>query len=104
MSAPPAVQAPPEPLRIVLFGLPRAGKTALLAAPGQVAQEQPPLLRGAMEAVPGGLPRQRHIFYDDATRPAEDGETVRYPLRLKTKDGSVDIELVDCDGRAVLEL
>src|SRR4051794_38288462 len=83
------------PLRIVLFGVPRAGKTSLLAALSQVQE--------GLEDPTGGLTRQRQLCYDELPRPTET-ETVSYPVRFPSPQGPIDAVLIDCDGRNALEM
>src|SRR5262245_53769555 len=92
-----------DPLRLVLFGLPKAGKTALLAALAQVQEAQPSLLAGKIEDPSGGLARLRQLQYDELPRGTED-ETVSYPARLPTVTGPVDVLLVDGNGQVSLDV
>src|ERR1051326_7787547 len=80
-TAPPEPPAPPPipagthgPLRVVLFGLPRAGKTALLAALAQVQHEHPAQLNGDLADASGALNEQRRHFYEEIPR-STDAET-----------------------------
>src|SRR5262249_40417606 len=93
------------PLRIVLFGLPEAGKSALLAALGQVQQSHPSLLQGELSDESGGLARQRALFYDAQGRPA-DAETAAYHVRFRpaAARGASEAVLIDSDGRVVQEM
>ena len=93
------------PLRIVLFGLPGAGKSALLAALAQVQHAHPSLLSGQLTDDSGGLARQRQLFYDELSRPTEE-ETVDYPLRFRPAGRGTPFQatLIDSDGRVVEEM
>src|SRR5262245_22152509 len=105
MSAAP-VAATERPLRIVLFGPPRAGKTALLAALAQTQQSQTGKISGRLEDPGGALEQQRHLFYDALPHSTEQ-ETVVYRTRFVPagpRARPVDLELIDCDGRVDLEL
>src|SRR5687767_8444223 len=95
-----------RPLRIVLFGLPQAGKTALLAALAQVQKEHPSLLSGELTDASGGLNRQRELYYEEIPRPTDD-ETLAYPVRFRPggrKAPALEAVLVDSDGRAAEEM
>lgn len=91
------------PLRIVLFGLPRAGKTGLLAALAQIQDAQSSLLPGPLQDATGNLARQRQLFYDELPRSTTE-ETVPYPVHFAIPKQPLDAEFIDCDGRVVLEL
>jgi hypothetical protein len=94
---------PVGPLRIVLFGLPDAGKSTLLAALAQVQHAQPSLLQGELSDDSGGLARQRQLFYDELPRPTEQ-ETVGYPVHFRPpgrRATPYEALLVDSDGRVV---
>ena len=91
------------PLRIVLFGLPDAGKSTLLAALAQVQHAQPALLQGELSDDSGGLSRQRQLFYDQQARPT-DGESAFYPVHFRPPDRRAtpyEAVLVDADGQVV---
>ncbi len=96
-------QSEADPLRIVLFGLPRAGKTALLAALCQAQETQSALLPGPLQDSSGALTRQRQLFYDELPHSTEEA-TVTYPIQVRVPGGPLDVELIDCDGRLVLDL
>src|SRR5262249_591018 len=85
--APPATAAPPLPpisasaLRIVLFGMPAAGKSSLLGALAQAAQSQEHLLNGRLtdRSSNQGLAELRRRVYDEKSRPTAE-EVVPYPV------------------------
>jgi hypothetical protein len=91
------------PLHLVLFGLPRAGKSSLLAALAQVQESQPTLLPGKIEDPAGELARLRQVHYDEAARPT-DVETVTYNVRLPSTQGPLDAILIDGAGKFPYEL
>jgi 50S ribosome-binding GTPase len=100
-----------DALRIVLFGMPDAGKSSLLGALAEAAQTQEHLLNGHLTDVGGGLAELHHRLYED--RPRETLEevvphavtfepfTTRGPGAASERTEAV---LVDCDGRVANEL
>jgi GTPase SAR1 family protein len=113
-SAPtPATAAPvPEGVRIVLFGLPAAGKSSLLGALAQAAQSQEYLLHGHLTDVTHGLDELRHRLYDEQGRRTAE-EVVPYPVDYEpfVGDGKAAAPtehlgaiLIDCDGRVANDL
>lgn len=103
---------PPEalPLRVVLFGLPAAGKSSLLGALAQAADEQPALLKGTLadKSQKLGELRQRVYFTNQPTRTVE--EVVGYPVEYRPtpppgeQAEPVPALLIDCDGQAAIDL
>src|SRR4051812_44142594 len=93
---PPASPTPPpagpgDGVRLVLFGMPAAGKSSLLGALVQAAETQPDLLNGRLLDVPPSLVELRKRLYDQgAHRTAE--EVVPYPVAYEPLAG---------DGRAL---
>jgi hypothetical protein len=101
----------PEDLRLVLFGLPAAGKTSLLGALGEAANTQEHLLGGRLLDRSQGLVKLSHRLYDESAKRTVE-EVAPYPVeyqpfspdglaRLPTK---VDAILMDCDGRVANDL
>lgn len=91
------------PLKIVLFGLPRAGKSALLAALAQAQEVHPEFFPGKIEDASAGLANLKKLHYDELPRSTEE-ETVAYSVRLPSASGPVDTLLVDCNGQVPREL
>ncbi len=116
MSVASATSPSPPPtrdvLRIVLFGMPAAGKTSLLGALGQAAQLQEHLLHGRLVDSSNGLAELQHRLYDDLPRRTAE-EVVPYPVVFQPfsqePSGAPEHEklagmLVDCDGRVANDL
>src|SRR5215471_3595468 len=114
MSQPTTQTAPPtvgrDALRIVLFGMPAAGKSSLLGALAQAAQTQEHLLHGRIEDRSHGLEELQHRVYDaEARRTSE--EVVPYPIDFEpfsadapSTSAHFDAILIDCDGRIANDL
>jgi hypothetical protein len=116
MSAPatqPSIPPPPvspSALRLVLFGMPDAGKSSLLGALAQAAHAQERTLHGRLTDLWRGLAELQHRVYDD--RPRETLEEIIphpvtfVPLRGNKADqaGQLEAVLYDCDGRAANEI
>jgi GTPase SAR1 family protein len=97
-------------LRIVLFGMPGAGKSSLLGALAQAAQTQDQTLDGRLIDPLQGLAELQHRLYEGAPRETLD-EVVPYTVQFErfahgTQTGghNQDVVLVDCDGRAANDL
>lgn len=93
-------------LRVVLFGMPDAGKSSLLGSLGQAAQTQEHLLDGHLTDLSGGLQDLRYRLYDDRPRETIE-EVVPYPVTYESftaGEGKRDFVLFDCDGRVANEL
>jgi hypothetical protein len=111
--APPSLAAadiPPDALRVVLFGMPDAGKSSLLGALAQTAQAQERALGGRLTDPGRGLGELQHRLYDEKPRETLE-EIVPYPVRYEPFDGQrpdperrSDVVLFDCDGRAANDL
>jgi hypothetical protein len=106
--APPSVRD--DALRIVLFGMPDAGKSSLLGALAQAAQTQEHILNGHLSDLSGGLGELQRRLYEERPRETLE-EVVPYPIRFEpfSADGSrgrpqFEAVLVDCDGRVANEL
>lgn len=109
MSEPASPPAPPPPslregLRLVLFGMPGAGKTSLLGALAQAAQSQEHLLHGRLTTTAEGLELLRHQLYDEGTRPTAE-EVVLYPVEFEPfGQERMRAVFIDCDGRVANDL
>jgi hypothetical protein len=104
VSPPPAVD--PSAVRVVLFGMPGAGKTSLLGALAQAAQLQERALGCRLIDLTSGLADLRHQVYDDQPRETVE-EIVPYSVAFDPLTASAEREsavLVDCDGRVANEL
>src|SRR5690349_20976625 len=99
-----------DALRIVLFGMPDAGKSSLLGALAEAAQTQEHLLNGHLKDL-GGLAELHHRLYEDKPRETLE-EVVPYPVTFEPftsrgpgpATGRTEVVLVDCDGRVANEL
>jgi hypothetical protein len=108
--APPATAPAVKPavggLRVVLFGLPGAGKSSLLGALAQAAQSQEHLLNGRLHDLSHGLDQLRVRVYDTSPQPTAE-EVVPYPISFEPFDaagGPVRAVVLDCDGRVANDL
>jgi hypothetical protein len=106
----PPAAVPRGALRVVLFGMPDAGKTSLLGALAQAAETQEHGLKSHLLDPTQGLARLRHNLYDE--QPARTSEeVVAYPVLLEpfapdasaAKPPPVQAVLIDCDGQVANE-
>src|SRR5262249_36016894 len=106
--AAPAVAS--DALRVVLFGLPDAGKSSLLGALDQAAHVQERALQGTLEDQSKSREELRRRVYEG--RPRETlQEIIPYPVVYRPFPGAgpddggpTPAVLFDCDGRAANEL
>jgi hypothetical protein len=96
-------------LRIVLFGMPDAGKSSLLGALAQAAQTQEHVLSARLTDRSQGLLELQRRLYED--RPRETlQEVVPYPVTLqplsagRPSGAARETIFIDCDGRVANEL
>src|SRR5438105_384629 len=89
----PATAPTRSAVRIVLFGMPAAGKSSLLGALAQAAQTQEHLLHGHIEDRSQGLVELQHRLYDEEPRRTAE-EVVPY---------AIDFEPFPADGPATPE-
>jgi len=92
-------------LKVVLFGLPAAGKSALLGALGQAAQVQEAVLDGRIIKSSEAFAELHKGFADNRLQPTPD-EVTAYPLSLEPLSGgpALAAELVDCSGTKAAEI
>ena len=83
LTPPPAPPVPADPtaVRLVLFGMPDAGKSSLLGALAQAAQTQGRALHGHLTDLSHGLGELRNRVYEDRLSETLD-EIVPYPVRF----------------------
>jgi hypothetical protein len=101
----------PNALRIVLFGLPLAGKTSILAALAEASQTQEKLLEGRLTDSSRGLEALRHQLYEGQPG-ATSAELVPYPVTFEPlsavgeslEKNPISAVLFDSDGEAANEL
>jgi hypothetical protein len=110
-TSPPAAPPSSAVLRVVLFGMPDAGKSSLLGALAQAATTQEQVLNGRLVDRSQGLLELQRRLYEDRPRETLE-EVVPYPVALEplaTAGGPPnpaprDVVLVDCDGRVANDL
>lgn len=96
-------------LRLVLFGMPDAGKSSLLGALAQAAQTQQPILNGNITEEGHGLAELRQRVYEGAPRQTLE-ELVPFPIVVeslaKSSEDAVgrEVTIFDCDGKAANDL
>jgi hypothetical protein len=97
-------------LRIVLFGMPAAGKSSLLGALAQAAQTQEHLLNGRLADPTHGLGELQHRLYEEEPRRTVE-EVVPYAVDFEpfSQNGPAFSQhlgavLIDCDGRVANDL
>jgi hypothetical protein len=109
-AVPTAVALPRRAYRLVLFGMPDAGKSSLLGALAQAAETQEHVLGGRLIDRSHGLMELQRRLYEDRPRETLE-EVVPYPVVLEPfpRGGqpagpATEAVLFDCDGRAANEL
>src|SRR5437870_13747071 len=93
---------PAEALRVVLFGLPSAGKSALL---GALTQLQETLLDGRIVNSSEAFAELHKRFAENHLQPTADDVTT-YPLTFEPYSGGSPLvaELIDCNGSRAAEM
>jgi GTPase SAR1 family protein len=102
--------AMPAGLRLVLFGMPAAGKSSLLGALAKAAETQESALGFRLTDRSQQLTQLQKLLYSNLTYQTQ-AETVTYPVTVEPFDGAhtnaaerQQIVLVDCDGRVAGDL
>jgi hypothetical protein len=97
-------------LRVVLFGMPEAGKSSLLGALAQAALTQADVLNARLVDPTGGLAELQKRLYEGRPRETLE-EVVPYTVTLAPLKGPTDeaappltAELIDCNGRVANDL
>ncbi len=105
----PNVAADPQALRVVLFGMPDAGKSSLLGALLQAAHTQDRILQGRLIDLTNGLAELWRRVYEDRQRETRE-EIVAYPMFFEPYAGDpnatphLPVMIYDCDGRVANDL
>jgi GTPase SAR1 family protein len=111
VSPAPPVTISASALRLVLFGMPHAGKSSLLGALLQAAQTQEHALHGRLTDLSLGLAELHRRLYEDQPRITPE-EIVGYPIVFEPfaakatgqTSGKIQAELIDCSGLVANEL
>src|SRR2546421_8635146 len=82
-TAPPPRAADPSAVRIVLFGMPDAGKSSLLGALAQAARLQEHVLNGHVSDLSQGLAELRQRLYEGAPRQTLE-EVIPFPVAYES--------------------
>src|SRR5947208_13629352 len=85
-TAPPPRAADPAAVRVLLFGMPDAGKSSLLGALAQAAQTQERALGVRLTDLSRGLGELQHRVYEERPRETLE-EIVPYPVAFEPFDG-----------------
>src|SRR5947209_20409293 len=101
-TATPPAAIDPGAVRVVLFGMPDAGKSSLLGALSQAAQTQERALGGRLTDLTSGLSELQRRVYDERPRETLE-EIVPYPVTLEPftdlkpdPDRRCDVVFIDC--------
>jgi len=112
----PAAKTSRSPLRLVVFGLPGSGKSALLGALAVAAHKQQPLLNGQFTSLPEDLQQLSHRVYADNNRPKpkptisaavpQSQEVFNYPVVFQPQHAVEPTPAIisDCSGMAAHDL
>src|SRR5580704_16496063 len=99
----PNVEEDPRALRVVLFGMPDAGKSSLLGALVQATHWQERVLRGKVVDLTNGLAELWRRVYEERQRETRE-EIVPYPIVFEPYPGDsqatpvLHVMLYVCDG------
>ncbi|HEV3205163.1 MAG TPA: hypothetical protein VGY77_12300, partial [Gemmataceae bacterium] len=99
----------PRALRIVLFGMPQAGKSSLLGALAQAAQTQQIALSLHLHDLSHGLAALQFRVYEGSPQETLE-EVVPYLVAFEpvepqgSPNGNMEVVFVDCDGRVANDL
>src|SRR5437868_14751989 len=89
-------------VRMVLFGMPDAGKSSLLGALAQAARLQEHVLNGHLSDLNQGLAELRQRLYEGTPRQTVE-EIIPFPVAYEpfvpSANGRLQAVLIDCDGR-----
>ncbi len=100
-----ATEVPSEPLRLVLFGLPGAGKSSLLGALAQAAESHPHLLDGRIaDPSPNLADLRRSVYQHGSPDPGHEIVSYSFDYEPAGKAAPTGAVVLDCDGRAADEL
>jgi GTPase SAR1 family protein len=103
----PLAAVPRSALRVVLFGMPGAGKSSLVGALAQAAQTQEHILNGHLRDLGQGFREMQRRLYEEGPRETLD-EVIPFPLVFepfsRREPGRIEAVLIDCDGRAANEI
>src|SRR3981081_1734347 len=90
-----------DPLRLVLFGLPRAGKSSLLGALAQAAEVQPHLLDGRIaDPSPNLADLRRSVYQHHSPDPGRQIISYSFDYEPAGKATPLGAVVLDWDGRA----
>ncbi len=96
-----AAASPADPLRLVLFGLPGAGKSSLLGALAQAAESQSHLLDGRIaDPSPNLADLRRAVYQHGSPDPGREIVSYSFDYEPAGKAAPVGAVVLDCDGRA----
>ena len=101
-----------DALRVVLFGMPSAGKSSLLGALMQASQTQTHLLTGRLTDLSGGLSElQKRLYEDRPKRTAVEVAPYLVEFEPFSQEGQTTegvrknhVLLIDCDGQVANDL
>lgn len=97
-------------LRIVMFGMPAAGKSSLLGALAESARTQEHLLNGHLTDLGNGLAEMHRRLYENSPRQTLE-ELLPFPVAFESfarpngkSTNRLEAVLIDCDGRVANDL